>query len=569
MTGNISYNTGLSYFILTKPTLRMLESTTTTNGSDLEMIKITSEGQFADNKVSMNAPLFKLIGIDISAPAFKLVSTGGETQLVLTTALFQNKFEKGTKVSLSFGKSIGVKASLENDSKDGLKVGSIKFGKAASPKGLSVSIAELTLAWGGTNGDFFKIDGDVELFFGDEAAAGTPRIGGGLGVTVTLLNGQTNFRLNRVGVSFGIVKDFKLDGEIEFLEETGVQGKFMLAIEKGSVKGLKIEANFRYVSANDFFFRLFTTLPNGILIGPAVRLTGVGGEIGRKNNIWTIGLSGSFTPTSNPALEAKLTVRVIFGNDEFIVQGEGTIAYNNEVFGDAKLTLDIGRRRFDGTVNVYYNRTLVYIYATINAFFDFSNSSNIRFRVDGNADLWVLLNRVGWAYFKASNDRGYFEFEFEYRVRSSGDFSFGMLSGGWWFDFSGRVYANQNMDADISVYVGAGLWGTATFGDFRKCINFYVKEYCVGWKGVSIGGFSADAGFWGSMSIRSGTVSSFSGSGFATVRGWIGDDNCCSADCQGICGSCYKWGICGKAQGCASARFRAGYSGGWFGSVYW
>lgn len=569
MTGNISYNTGLSQFVLTKPTLRMLESSTTTNGSDLEMIKITEKGKFADNKVSMSAPLFKLIGIDISAPAFKLATIDDETQLVLTTALFQSKFEKGTKVSLSLGTNIGVKASLENDSKEGLDVGSIKFGKAAAPRGLSFSIAELTLAWGGAGGDFFKIDGDVELFFGAEKTAGTPKIGGGLAVTVTLLNGQTSFKLNRVGISFGIVKGFQFEGELEFLDDSGVQGKFTLAIEKGSVKGLKINANFRYVSSDDFFFKLFTTLPNGILIGPAVRLTGLGGEVGRKGDVWTIGISGAFTPTSNPELEAKLTVRVIFGAEEFIIEGEGTISFKKEVFGDAKLTLDIGRRRFDGTVNAYYNKTLVYISARINAFFDFSNVSNIRFRVDGNADLWVLNNRLGWAYFKVSNDRGYFEFEFEYKVGGSGNFSFGMLSGGWWYDFSGRIYANERMDADVSVYVGAGMWGEARFGDFKKCIDFFWKTYCIGWGGFTIGGFSANAGFGGSMSIRGGYINSFDGNGFVTIKGWLGDGNCCSVDCNGICASVHKWGICGKVQGCASARFRAGYSGGWYGSVYW
>lgn len=504
------------------------------------------------------------ISIDPKISETSIKSNKGSVEFMFAAKIFEQYFEKATKVYFSLSAGSGIKVALESE---GIKVGGLK-GKSS---GLDITLNKLALSFGSASGDYFEFAGGIKISFG-----GTPEkpsnVGGSLDARITWLNGKTTFRLNKVGVEMALTSGFNLKGEVAFPEGGGVDGKFELKIERKPANFV-LQATFKYISSRDFYFSLYVETGRPIVIG-TVAIAGIGGEVGRKEDVWLIGIKGKFIPAAEvaspkPSFTATLAVRVIFGGGEFTVQGEGTFSVTDQQFAEVKLTLDFARKRFDGTIKVVYDKKpLLSVLATINAYVDYS--ANVKFKIWGDASMTVLGAQMGSAYFMVGNEKGYLEFAFECKVRSEQSFSFGPVRGGYRFGFEGRLYANSKFDIDAKVRLETAVWGDLGLGPF-SIVGINVGR-------VSLGGINAGASFDVSMSIRNGSISSFNGSGRIFFEGWLFDCDC-GVDCNDVCGKirwCGSWGwwhspypcgACARVKGCFNAGFKVGYNNSrWSGS---
>ncbi|MCU0391405.1 MAG: carboxypeptidase regulatory-like domain-containing protein [Thermoflexibacter sp.] len=527
----------------------------------------------ADQKINLVAKLDLLgipIGIDpkISKTSIK-TNKNGALEIIFSANIFEQYFNKATQVYFSLSAGSGIKVALESE---GIKLGGIK-GKG---KGLDVVLNKLVLSLGSASGEYFEFAGEIKISFGSDPKKPS-NVTGKLDARLTWLNEQANFKVNKMGVKIALTSGFNLEGDVAFPEGGVVDGKLNLKIERKPANFV-LNTTFKYMNVEDFYFSLYVETGRPIIIG-SVAIAGLGGEIGRKEDVWLIGIKGKFIPSTEvaspePSFTATLAVRVIFGGDEFTVQGEGKFVVKDHPFAEVILSIDFVRKRFDGTVKVVYDKQpTLYTIAKMNAYVNFENASKVKFRVWGNTDMTVLGANIKSNYFLVGNEKGYLELAFDYGVGKSDDFSFGPLKGNYGFNFEGRLYANENFDIDASVSIDASVGGNLTVG--RYCVAGIA---CVGpWQA---GGFNAGAGFSASIKIRGGRDISLSGRGRLYVEAWIGDCGC-GTDCNNVCGEVrwcgenrwwlpsvqYICGGCVRAKGCFSANFSVQYDrGGWKGS---
>jgi hypothetical protein len=537
------------------------------NGATLSIKRGGDGCEIGDGAVDISAD-FSFMGMPVSITvaqgktSFK--SNGGYLEVVYASTYFADYFDNPPTISFALSAVDAVRIGLESE---GIRVGGFK-GKA---RGIDIVLNKLVYAFGSTNGDYFEFGGTVALSFGGNST-NPINAAGSLDARLTWLNGNRTFTVNSVAVAFAVGDGFNLAGSVAFPSEGGIDGRFKLKVNTKSVGGVAIDARFRYVNPQDFAFSLYAEASVPLVnIGP-VGVIGIGGEIARKRNTWTIGITGKFVPAVSPAstVAGTLTTRVVFGGGEFTLQGEGLLELAGQSFAQANVTIDFAQKTFAGNVVASYERDpVLLINARMNAVVNFSDVARPQFWVWGDAAATVMGNPMGSMHLWVSNMRGMVEITFDCHIIRTQHFNFKAIQGFYRVGWGGRLNANSNFDIDARVFVNATIQGDVGFGPW--CIG----PVCLG--RFTVGGITANAGFHASLAVRGGNITRLTGNGHLSVSGWVGfgAENCCDPWCNSVCADLGRWrhvwgpiwvpDPCARARGCFSTSVSTGFDGrSWF-----
>lgn len=348
------------------------------------VILIDEKGKLQDQQILVKGANsdkagFKLAGQTLSFTNIKLMSAPDEPSLEMeidASSVFQ-LLNGDLNFAVTLEQGGDIVASLAAPVKIGMS------GAEGTPiTGVELSVNSIEGKFG--EEEEWKLEGGIEVsFVGKERnSSGTTTQGQEKPISseFVVVYNKDGFLLEKAMLEIPIQNGVKVGGEIEFPEEGGMGGRFMLQARRGGAE-FELNTAFKYIDSEKWNLSIDYKAATAVPLGPYVMGVGLGGSISRYNKIWGIGLRGVFKPNElvlpllRPAqIYCYLTSEVKFGTDDmgnplFTLDASGEVQAFDTSFGKGRLTIDFNKKTFEGSVTAMIDRRpFVYADATMDVF---------------------------------------------------------------------------------------------------------------------------------------------------------------------------------------------------------
>jgi hypothetical protein len=350
------------------------------------VIPIDEKGKIQDQQIlvkgaeSDNAAI-KVVGQALSFSTIRLVSAPDEPSLEMA-------IDASTIFALLHG-DVGFEVTLTQGGELVATLGApVKValsGLSNTPiKGVELSISEIETNFGGENKEWV-VEGGIEVSFLGQSRNVSNSSGGTaqekpISSEFKVKYGEEGFTLEKAFLDIPIQNGVRVGGSIEFPEEGGVGGSFLLSASRGGAN-FELKTAFKYLDNEKWNLNVDYTASTAVPLGPYIMGIGLGGSISRYNSIWGIGLRGVFKPNElvlpllRPAqVYCTLSSEVKFGTDNlgnpmFTLDAGGTVQAFDMQIGQGRVTIDFNKKTFEGSVTAMIDkRPFIYADATMDVF---------------------------------------------------------------------------------------------------------------------------------------------------------------------------------------------------------
>ncbi|GAB4332917.1 MAG: hypothetical protein OHK0038_08850 [Flammeovirgaceae bacterium] len=389
LEGDVSFSDeqgdGTSSFVYVLHRLSMLNETIQL-ANENPIIPIDEKGKIQDQQIlvkgsNSDKAAIKVVGQALSFSTIRLVSAPDEPSLEMA-------IDASTIFALLHG-DVGFEVTLTQGGELVATLGApVKValsGLSDTPiKGVELSISEIETNFGGENKEWV-VEGGIEVSFLGQTRVSSNSSGATaqekpISSEFRVKYGEEGFTLEKAFLEIPIQNGVRVGGAIEFPEEGGLGGSFLLSASRGGAN-FELKTAFRYIDNEKWNLNIDYTAATAVPLGPYIMGVGLGGTISRYNSIWGIGLRGVFRPNEivlpllKPAqVYCTLSSEVKFGTDDlgnpmFTLDAGGTVQAFDMQIGQGRVTIDFNKKTFEGSViAIIDKRPFVYADATMDIF---------------------------------------------------------------------------------------------------------------------------------------------------------------------------------------------------------